>query len=255
MSPAGKATSVTWPGAPKCGYTVTGTGATIDAAFTGSKYAGYAATGEQIASRPARPAAPPTRSPSRTVSRSTTPPAVVFTDTDHLHRRRRTTTNLNPSRCATPPGAQKAPLHVAATAATSSSCSRSPREWRSWRPPAGGSRESWPSPSRPTQSIAPGTSGHASSPHREPRFDSDRVTIRSGELRSPTTARYGSRWVPIRAGRRFDPFPGPITIPASELPRHPAASQVPTSRSHPCRSLLHRLRGHPEAHQSGTVCG
>src|SRR4029077_8738059 len=36
----GKATSVTWPGAPKFGYTVTGTGATIDAAFTGSKYAG-----------------------------------------------------------------------------------------------------------------------------------------------------------------------------------------------------------------------
>jgi hypothetical protein len=48
---AGKATSVTWPGAPKFGYTVTGTGATIDSAFTGSKYAGYVAAGEQIASR------------------------------------------------------------------------------------------------------------------------------------------------------------------------------------------------------------
>ena len=48
---AGKATSVTWPGAPKFGYTVTGTGATIDAAFTGSKYSGYIAAGEQIASR------------------------------------------------------------------------------------------------------------------------------------------------------------------------------------------------------------
>ena len=47
----GKATSVTWPGAPKFGYTVTGTGATIDSAFTGSKYAGYVAAGEQIASR------------------------------------------------------------------------------------------------------------------------------------------------------------------------------------------------------------
>jgi hypothetical protein len=47
----GKATSVTWPGAPKWGYTVTGTGVTVDAAFSGSKYAGYVGAGEQIASR------------------------------------------------------------------------------------------------------------------------------------------------------------------------------------------------------------
>ena len=47
----GKATSVTWPGGDKFGYTVTGTGATIDAAFSGSKYAGYVSAGEQIASR------------------------------------------------------------------------------------------------------------------------------------------------------------------------------------------------------------
>ncbi len=48
---AGKATSVAWPGAPKWGYTVTGTGATIDAAFSGSKYAGYVSGGETIATR------------------------------------------------------------------------------------------------------------------------------------------------------------------------------------------------------------
>ena len=47
----GKATSVTWPGAPKYGYTVTGTGATIDSAFSGTKYAGYVSAGEQVASR------------------------------------------------------------------------------------------------------------------------------------------------------------------------------------------------------------
>ena len=47
----GKATSVTWPGAPAWGYTVTGTGATIDAAFSGSKYAGYTSGGETIATR------------------------------------------------------------------------------------------------------------------------------------------------------------------------------------------------------------
>jgi hypothetical protein len=48
---SGKATSVTWPGGDHFGYAVTGTGATIDAAFTGSKYAGYVGAGEQIASR------------------------------------------------------------------------------------------------------------------------------------------------------------------------------------------------------------
>jgi hypothetical protein len=48
---SGKATSVTWPGGDHFGYTVTGTGATIDAAFSGSKYAGYVGAGEQIASR------------------------------------------------------------------------------------------------------------------------------------------------------------------------------------------------------------
>ena len=47
----GKATSVAWPGAPKWGYTVTGTGATIDPAFSSSKYAGYASGGETIATR------------------------------------------------------------------------------------------------------------------------------------------------------------------------------------------------------------
>ncbi len=48
---AGKATSATWPGAGFWGYTVTGTGATVDPAFSGARYAGYAAAGEQIASR------------------------------------------------------------------------------------------------------------------------------------------------------------------------------------------------------------
>ena len=47
----GKATSITWPGGDKYGYTVTGTGATIDSAFSGSKYGGYVSAGEQIASR------------------------------------------------------------------------------------------------------------------------------------------------------------------------------------------------------------
>jgi hypothetical protein len=47
----GKATSVAWPGAPKWGYTVTGTGATIDTAFAGTKYAGYTSAGETIATR------------------------------------------------------------------------------------------------------------------------------------------------------------------------------------------------------------
>jgi hypothetical protein len=48
---AGKATSLTWPGANKFGYTAAATGATVDAAFSGAKYAGYVGAGEQIASR------------------------------------------------------------------------------------------------------------------------------------------------------------------------------------------------------------
>ncbi|HXW33569.1 MAG TPA: hypothetical protein VEJ87_03255 [Acidimicrobiales bacterium] len=47
----GKATAVAWPGAPNWGYTVTGTGATIDPDFSGGKYAGYTSAGEEIASR------------------------------------------------------------------------------------------------------------------------------------------------------------------------------------------------------------
>jgi hypothetical protein len=48
---AGKASSAAWPGANAFGYTVTGTGATIDAAFSGTKYAGYTSGGEQIGQR------------------------------------------------------------------------------------------------------------------------------------------------------------------------------------------------------------
>jgi hypothetical protein len=48
----GKATSLAWPGfVDKFGYTVTATGATADGAFSASKYAGYVAAGEQVASR------------------------------------------------------------------------------------------------------------------------------------------------------------------------------------------------------------
>ena len=47
----GKAGSVAWPGPTKWGYTVSGTGATIDPAFSGSKFAGYTAGGETIATR------------------------------------------------------------------------------------------------------------------------------------------------------------------------------------------------------------
>jgi hypothetical protein len=50
---AGKGTSLAWPGANKFGYTVTGTGTglTVDSNFSGSKYAGYVAAGEPVASR------------------------------------------------------------------------------------------------------------------------------------------------------------------------------------------------------------
>ena len=78
----GKATSVAWPGAPKFGYTVTGTGATIDAAFTGSKYAGYVGAGEQIASRPnATGGTADTITIANRIAIDYTAAAVVYTDT------------------------------------------------------------------------------------------------------------------------------------------------------------------------------
>ncbi len=78
----GKATSVAWPATSATGYTVTGTGATIDAAFSGSKYAGYVGTGEQIASRTGSTGgSADTITISNRVSIDYTVPAVVYTDT------------------------------------------------------------------------------------------------------------------------------------------------------------------------------
>lgn len=79
---SGKATSVAWPGAPAYGYTVTATGATADANFSGSKYAGYVAAGEQVASR-----ATPTGGTADTITITNrvaidySVPATTFTDT------------------------------------------------------------------------------------------------------------------------------------------------------------------------------
>ena len=78
----GKATSLAWPGAPNYGYTVTGTGATIDGAFTGTKYAGYVGAGEQIASRAnATGGTADTVTIANRVAIDYTAPAVVYTDT------------------------------------------------------------------------------------------------------------------------------------------------------------------------------
>jgi hypothetical protein len=78
----GKATSLAWPGAPNWGYTVTGTGATIDPAFAGSKYAGYTSGGEQIASRAnATGATADTITISTRVAVDYSVPADVYSDT------------------------------------------------------------------------------------------------------------------------------------------------------------------------------
>jgi hypothetical protein len=78
-----KAASVTWPGAPKFGYNVTATGATADAAFSGSKYAGYVSgAGEQIASRAnSTGGTPDTITVANRVAIDYSVPAAVFTDT------------------------------------------------------------------------------------------------------------------------------------------------------------------------------
>jgi len=78
----GKATSVTWPGAPNFGYTVAATGATADAAFSGSKYAGYVSGGEQVASRgSATGGTADTITITNRVAINYTVPATTFTDT------------------------------------------------------------------------------------------------------------------------------------------------------------------------------
>ena len=78
----GKATSLAWPGAPNYGYTVTGTGATIDGAFNGTKYAGYVGAGEQIASRAnATGGTADTVTIANRVAIDYTAPAVIYTDT------------------------------------------------------------------------------------------------------------------------------------------------------------------------------
>lgn len=79
---SGKATSVAWPGAPAFGYTVTATGATADAAFSGTKYAGYVGAGEQVASRAnATGGSADTITITDRVAINYTVPATTFTDT------------------------------------------------------------------------------------------------------------------------------------------------------------------------------
>ena len=77
-----KATSVVWPGAPAFGYTVTATGATADAAFSGSKYAGYIPGGDQVASRAnATGGTADTITITNRVAINYTVPATSYTDT------------------------------------------------------------------------------------------------------------------------------------------------------------------------------
>ena len=78
----GKATSVAWAGAPKWGYTVAATGATADAAFSGSKYAGYLSAGEQVASHAgATGGTPDAITITNRVAIDYSVPAAVFSDT------------------------------------------------------------------------------------------------------------------------------------------------------------------------------
>ena len=79
---ANKAASLAWPGAPNFGYTATATGATIDSAFSGSKYAGYVSSGEQIASRAtATSGAPDTITVTNRAAIDYSVPAVAYSDT------------------------------------------------------------------------------------------------------------------------------------------------------------------------------
>jgi hypothetical protein len=79
---SGKATSITWPATPAFGYTVAATGATADVAFSGSKYAGYLAGGDQVASRAtATGVTPDTITITNRVAINYNTQATTFTDT------------------------------------------------------------------------------------------------------------------------------------------------------------------------------
>lgn len=79
---ANKAGSVTWPGAPAYGYTVTATGATADAAFSGSKYAGYTSAGEVVATHNSSTGgSADTITITNRVAINYTVPATTYTDT------------------------------------------------------------------------------------------------------------------------------------------------------------------------------
>jgi hypothetical protein len=79
---ANKAGSVTWPGPPAYGYTVSATGATADAAFSGSKYAGYTPGGEVVASHGGSTgASADTITITNRVAVNYSVPATTFTDT------------------------------------------------------------------------------------------------------------------------------------------------------------------------------
>ena len=80
---SGKGTSLAWPGAPNFGYRVTATGATADAAFNASKYAGYVSgAGEQVASHgSATGGTADTITVNNRVAIDYSVPATTFTDT------------------------------------------------------------------------------------------------------------------------------------------------------------------------------
>ncbi len=79
---ANKGASVTWPSTPAYGYRVTATGATADAAFSGSKYAGYTSAGEVVATHGSSTGATAdTITITNRVAVDYSIPATTFTDT------------------------------------------------------------------------------------------------------------------------------------------------------------------------------
>ncbi|MEA2510373.1 MAG: hypothetical protein QOG21_2455 [Actinomycetota bacterium] len=77
-----KATSVVWPATPAFGYRVTATGATADSAFNGTKWAGYVAGGDQVASHAtATGGTPDTITITNRVAIDFSVQATTFTDT------------------------------------------------------------------------------------------------------------------------------------------------------------------------------
>ena len=224
----GKATSRGLAGGANWGYTVTGTGATIDSAFSGSKYAGYTSGGETIATRAGSTGGVGRHDQHRQPCRaSTTRLPRASTPTPSPTRSPRTTTDLETSPSARDPrrARQSRALSLATLVATTLLVATSVGSAEAARPEAR---------RRPALARSVGPPDPVADRRREPssktlaRISQPEQRARQGDDREPNAVarrqRQGQRSDRARPAlgqpRRLPG--GRLDDPGAELSRHPA---------------------------------